>query len=106
MLWDAFIQRLADWLYLHDALGRGRGWTIGVSGGPDYWRVARLTPGDTLNVRAAPGAGSRKIGELANGERVRNLGCHMVGSSKWCRIEVGTDMRFIGWVNGRYLVEG
>ncbi|MCA9243928.1 MAG: tRNA lysidine(34) synthetase TilS [Phycisphaerales bacterium] len=35
MLWDAFIQRLADWLYLHDALGRGRGWTIGVSGGPD-----------------------------------------------------------------------
>jgi len=77
----------------------------GLSGGPDYWEVANLTAGDTLNVRAGPGTENAIVGELANGDRVRNLGCKRVGQSRWCQIEAGDEQRFSGWVNGHYLVE-
>ncbi len=78
----------------------------GLSGGPDYWVVANLATGDTLNVRSAPGTDSSVVGELANGEQVRNLGCKMVGESRWCHIEAGSEQKFSGWANGRYFVEG
>jgi hypothetical protein len=77
----------------------------GLSGGPDFWAVANLAAGDTLNVRAGPGTGNRVVGELASGDRVRNLGCEMAGDARWCRIEAGFDQKFTGWVNGHYLVE-
>ncbi|WP_127595401.1 SH3 domain-containing protein [Nitratireductor alexandrii] len=77
----------------------------GLSGGPDFWRVANVPANDTLNVRSAPGTGNPVIGELANGDRVRNLGCAMHGQSRWCRIEAGLEQKFTGWVNGRYLRE-
>ncbi|MVA98368.1 SH3 domain-containing protein [Nitratireductor sp. CAU 1489] len=77
----------------------------GLSGGPDFWRVANVPANDTLNVRSAPGTGNPVVGELANGDRVRNLGCDMHGQSRWCRIEAGFDQKFTGWVNGRYLRE-
>lgn len=35
MNWDAFTQRLADWLEQRDALAPARRWVVGVSGGPD-----------------------------------------------------------------------
>lgn len=77
----------------------------GNAGGPDFWRVANLRAGDTLNVRAGAGTKFRIVGQLANGDRVRNLGCATVAGSRWCRIEAGGEMRFTGWVNGRYIVE-
>jgi len=77
----------------------------GLSGGPDFWEVSDVPANDTLNVRSGPGTGNRVVGELANGDTVRNLGCEMVGSSRWCMIEAGSEMKFTGWVNGRYLRE-
>jgi hypothetical protein len=77
----------------------------GLSGGPDYWEVTNVPPNDTLNVRAAAGTGNPVVGELANGDRARNLGCRMVGESRWCRIEAGVEMTFTGWVNAHYLRE-
>ena len=77
----------------------------GLSGGPDYWEVVNVSANDTLNVRAGPGTGHPVVGELANGDRARNLGCRIVGNSRWCRIEAGMEMKFEGWVNGHYLRE-
>lgn len=77
----------------------------GLSGGPDYWAVSGVSRGDLLNVRTAPGTKSAVIGQLANGDRVRNLGCRMVAKSRWCQVGLGGDQGMTGWVNGRYLVE-
>ncbi len=88
------------------AIGEGNpDYADGMAGGPDHWEVTGVPANDTLNVRAAPGTGNEVVGELANGDRVANLGCQMVGKSRWCRIEAGTEMKFTGWVNGRYLQE-
>ncbi|MCP1419571.1 uncharacterized protein YgiM (DUF1202 family) [Pseudomonas laurylsulfativorans] len=77
----------------------------GFSGGPDYWEVANLSSGDTLNVRSEPGVGKQIIGALWIGDRVRNLGCKPLGSSRWCKIEADLKQKFTGWVNGKYLRE-
>jgi len=77
----------------------------GFSGGPDYWDVANLSSGETLNVRSEPGVGKQIVGALVIGDRVRNLGCKPVGSSRRCQIEAGPKQKFTGWVNGRYLRE-
>lgn len=66
-------------------------------------QVTGLSGGDTLNVRSGPGTGNRVIGALTNGTSVRNLGCQMQGNTRWCEIEMMTDMRERGWVAGRYL---
>lgn len=76
------------------------------SGGADIVRVAGVASNDVLNVRSGPGTGYGIVGALANGDRVRNLRCHTVGSARWCEIEIMTDMRERGWVNGRYLTAG
>ena len=34
----------------------------GFAGGPDYWDVANLSSGETLNVRSEPGAGKQIVG--------------------------------------------
>ena len=65
-----------------------------------------LSANDTLNVRSGAGTSNSVIGKLSNGDTARNLGCKMVGSAKWCQIEAGTDQKFTGWTNGKYLVEG
>lgn len=77
----------------------------GLSGGPDYWEVSNLASGDTLKVRKAPGPSQPIVGELGRGDRVRNLGCRMQGSSRWCQVEAGAEQSFRGWVNGHYLRE-
>lgn len=75
----------------------------GLAGGPDWWAVAGLGGGDTLNVRSGAGADTAVIGTLMNGDRVRNRGCRMNGSTRWCQI---ADPKGVsGWVAGRYLVE-
>ena len=66
-------------------------------------RVTGVPTNDVLNVRSGPGTGNSIVGALANGDSVRMLGCQDVGSSRWCEIEMMTDMRERGWVNARYL---
>jgi len=69
-------------------------------------QVTGLAGNDLLNVRSGPGTNFRVIGALSNGTRVKQLECAAVGSSRWCQIEMMTDMRERGWVNARYLTGG
>ena len=75
----------------------------GTSGQGSVVQVTGLRRGDTLNVRSGPGTDYRIMGALSNGTSVRNLGCQMQGNTRWCQIEMMTDMRERGWVAGRYL---
>lgn len=69
-------------------------------------QVSGIRGNDVLNVRSGPGTSFGVIGALANGDRVRQLDCQNVGGSRWCQIEMMTDMRERGWVNARYLTSG
>ena len=75
----------------------------GSSGQGSVVQVTGLQSGGTLNVRSGPGTNFGIVGVLTNGTSVRNLGCQMQGSTRWCQIEMITDMRERGWVAGRYL---
>jgi uncharacterized protein YraI len=75
----------------------------GASGQGSVVQVTGLRGRDTLNVRSGPGTSYRIVGALSNGTSVRNLGCQMQGNTRWCQIEMMTDMRGRGWVAGRYL---
>lgn len=66
-------------------------------------QVTGVPANDILNVRSGPGADYRIVGALGNGSQVRKLGCQHQGNSRWCEIEMMTDMRERGWVNARYL---
>jgi hypothetical protein len=70
-------------------------------------RDADKTVGYSIDVSSAPtsgaGTGNRVVGALANGDSVRILGCEDVGNSRWCEVEMMTDMRGRGWVNAGYL---
>jgi hypothetical protein len=74
----------------------------GLSGGPDFWRVV-VPNGDELNVRSAPSARAPIVGWLANGTVLRNAGCRMTGTTRWCRVEMLDGPS--GWAAGRYLRE-
>ena len=74
-----------------------------MPGGESTMRVTGVAANDVLNVRSGPGTDNGIVGALANGDSVRMLGCQDVGSSRWCEIEMMTDMRERGWVNARYL---
>lgn len=91
--------------FLQATKGGTSDYADGFSGGPDYWDVANLSRGETLNVRSEPGTGKEIIGTLSIGDRVRNLGCKPSGSGRWCKIEAGLKQKFTGWVNGKYLRE-
>lgn len=65
--------------------------------------VTGVPANDTLNVRSGPGTANEVIGELGNGDAVLRLGCQEVGDTRWCEIEMMTDMRECGWVAARYL---
>lgn len=66
------------------------------------WMVVGVTSDDVLNIRAAPGATSAVIGELAPTESgVTSTGeAVAVKGSTWWEIESG---RTRGWVNARFL---
>lgn len=91
---------------LQNAFIPGSGGSGSSGGASEIARVTGIPAGDVLNVRSGPGTSYRIVGALGNGDRVRNLGCQSQGSSRWCRIEMMTDMRERGWVNGRYLIGG
>jgi len=76
-----------------------------LAGGPDFWVVAGLPGGDRLNIRSEPSGTARVLATLSEGERVRNLGCRMAGTQRWCRIRSTEGVDVTGWVNGRYLRE-
>lgn len=76
-----------------------------LAGGPDYWSVTGLASNERLGVRLEPKSGSTVLATLRNAEIVRNLGCRMTGSQRWCRIRSITGMDVTGWVSGRYLRE-
>jgi hypothetical protein len=76
-----------------------------LSGGPDFWEVTGVPPGDTLNLRAGPSTHEPVVGELGNGSVMRNLGCTMTGDQRWCQVARPEDPGFRGWVAGRYLRE-
>jgi hypothetical protein len=85
--------------------GHNPDYADGLAGGPDFWEVAGVSAGDTLNLRAGPSAHERVLGELGNGSVLRNLGCKMADGQRWCRVARPEDTRSEGWVAGRYLRE-
>ncbi|MBK1703592.1 hypothetical protein CKO40_03230 [Halochromatium glycolicum] len=60
---------------------------------------------DVLNVRSGPGTDYQVVGALDNGSRVQKLRCERHGSSRWCEIEMMTEMQERGWVNARFLTQ-
>jgi uncharacterized protein YraI len=76
-----------------------------LAGGPDFWEVRGLRGNERLGVRLEPRSGSTVLATLRNGEVVRNLGCRMTGSQRWCNVRSTTGMDVTGWVSGSYLRE-
>lgn len=78
----------------------------GLGGGPDFWEVTGVGSGDLLNMRAGPSTGNEVIGQFANGDVLRNLGCKMEGGQRWCKVILAAaENDPEGWVAGRYLRE-
>lgn len=77
----------------------------GLAGGPDYWEVAGVAAGDTLNLRSEPSTSGSVILKLDNGAVLRNKGCRMTGSTRWCQVQLTGDADAVGWAAGRYLRE-
>jgi hypothetical protein len=75
----------------------------GLEGGPDFWQVSGLNGGDTLNVRSGPSTSNSVLATVRNGDTLRNLGCTMSGSTRWCQVQTAQGQT--GWVAGRYLHE-
>jgi hypothetical protein len=82
---------------------KGPDFADGLTGGPDGWEVTGVTAGDTLNLRATPSPKGGLVAKVANGAKLKNLGCKNTLGQRWCR--VATDAEAKGWVNGRYLRE-
>jgi len=99
-------QRIA---HLRSEVSGGSGGGSSSSGGgasagsANIVRVTGVASNDVLNVRSGPGPNYRVVGALGNGDRVRRLGCQNQAGSRWCQIEMMTDMRERGWVNARFL---
>jgi Bacterial SH3 domain len=74
-------------------------------GGPDFYMVAGLTPGDRLNMRSTPSAASPAVASFRNGAILRNLGCRSTARQRWCNVEDAERRGRRGWVNGRFLRE-
>ncbi|MFN4156314.1 MAG: SH3 domain-containing protein [Paracoccaceae bacterium] len=76
-----------------------------LAGGPDYWQVAGLKQGERLGIRADATSEARVLATLRNGEHVRNLGCTMVRTGRWCKVQAPGGSRVSGFVDARYLIE-
>ncbi|MEM7190184.1 MAG: META domain-containing protein, partial [Pseudomonadota bacterium] len=94
---------------------------VGDGHGPDHWMVTDVAADDVLNVRAGPSARSIKIGEYPPDlDGLTNHGC--IGYLSFDEFQVATEAereaarkrvwcvvgskRYLGWVAGRFLVEG
>jgi hypothetical protein len=76
----------------------------GLAGGPDFWEVVNVPPGDRLNIRSRPSSQAKTVARVRNGAVLRNLGCRMTGQTRWCRVE-RRDGSAGGWAAGRFLIE-
>lgn len=76
----------------------------GLAGGPDWWQVAGLSAGGSLNVRSGPATRYPVVGKAQNGETLQNRGCRMTGLERWCSVRASGSGRQ-GWVAGPFLVE-
>ncbi len=74
-------------------------------GGPDFYVVAGLRPGDRLNMRRDPSAASPALASFRNGTILRNLGCRRTAAQRWCNVEDPARRGRSGWANGRFLRE-
>ncbi len=74
----------------------------GLAGGPDFWRIEGR---GRINVRSEPRARAARVARVSSGDIVRNRGCRMNGSARWCQIE-SLDGATRGWIAGRFLREG
>ena len=103
-----------QWCEIQAAGGGTRGWVAarfltppgpgGASGSEGrIVTIAGVPQGDVLNVRSGPGTGNAIVGALSNDTQVRELRCDTQGGSRWCEIEMMTDMRGRGWINARYI---
>jgi hypothetical protein len=77
----------------------------GLMGGPDLWMVAGVPEGDVLNLRKTPSAKAEIVMSFPNAFVLRNKGCKMEGSQRWCQVERADDPSVRGWVAGKYLQE-
>ena len=91
-----------------------------VADGPEAWAVTGVQSNDSLNLRVAPNADSRRIAKIPfNARGLKNLGCpnHVTfeqwkrmtttqrdwaARSRWCEVEYN-GMK--GWVASRFLKE-
>ena len=83
----------------------GSDFADGLAGGPDFWEVIQLAPGDALNLRSKPSAKASVVVGLLSGTLLRNHGCKMQGGQRWCQVSMRNDPNRRGWVAGRYLHE-
>jgi hypothetical protein len=88
--------------------------------GPAFWAVTGVATWDTLNLRVAPNADSKRIARIPHNARgLKNFGCpnHVTfeqwkrmtqaqkdraARSRWCQVEYNGQR---GWVAGRFLKE-
>ena len=91
---------------LHAEVDGGNAGGGSSAGGSGIMQVTGVAANDVLNVRSGAGTNFRIVGALGNGDTVRNLGCERQTNSRWCEIEMMTDMRERGWVNARFLTAG
>ena len=91
-----------------------------VADGPEFWAVTGVRADDSLNLRAAPNADSKRIAKIPyNARGLKNLGCpnyvtfeqwkrmtqaqrDWAARSRWCQVEYKGAK---GWVAGRFLKE-
>jgi alkyl hydroperoxide reductase subunit AhpF len=84
---------------------KGPDFADGLTGGPDYWEVAGVGPGDALSMRHRPTPKGKLVMQFLNGTVLKNLGCKNTRGQRWCQVEQPGEAQR-GWVNGRYLREG
>lgn len=77
----------------------------GMAGGPDFWQVQGLAEDSLLDVQSAAGAGD-VVGQVANGDILRNFGCAKAGEEIWCQVEATDGSALKGWADNSYLREG
>ena len=76
-----------------------------AASGPDFWAVAGLKEGSSLNVRSEPSTSAPVSVRISQGTILRNLGCEGTGKSRWCQVASPDGLAISGWVSGAYLVE-
>jgi len=74
-------------------------------GGPEFFVVEGIAPGDELNIRATASPTGMVVGRLPNGTKLKNLGCSDVNSVRWCKVADTQSTHLVGWAASRYLIE-